>query len=536
MRHAVSAALRRCRRRSSVALPAVHDSDDGAAALLDVFSSPHGAVSKPAARGKKKRSRLAARLRSPAAAVPKAGAAAEATYFDAVAAAYSEPAPEQASQVEASGEAARGSLFDAIEEAASGCPEDTAAAEASAARLSGILSGALAGGSGSQGRGSLDTLSVAAEGLAQHGADEQLCAMVPTLFRAGNTLRTGDGVWTEFQMLEAKAGLAAGKLTYTKLLSEMVRQRHTASLLEVFERCRSRVLLPPKVYATVMKAYVKRRNEAKSMAVLQAFMLDHWAGRWQKPQSCEEVEAVMSDLVVLTVRLLSSKKVGDLSGFDTMLAFCKAGVRPTADCVASVVRSMGSLPMGLRLVQVMLQKEIAPTEQVYAALLRCCARRRNESEAAQILKLATSSGVANTEAVWYERINSAKYSAQSLRNVIHTMRKSGVVPTEKTYVAYIRGMAQQATRKGDAAVIHAERAFHEALLTCTPHPRQLYTELLYVYLKTRDKQAIQKLARAASRMQRKPPRFAKYLKHVSSQVQKPLPAAAGELGERARSM
>ena len=501
---------------SSVALPAAHGDDDGAAALLDVFSSTHGAASKHAAskhaaRGKKKRPRTPARLRSPAA-VPKAGAAAGgATYFDAVAAAYSEPAPEQASQAETSGEAARGSLFAAIEDATSGDPEDSAAAEASAARLSGILSGVLASGSGSQVQGSLDTLSVAAEGLAQHSADEQLCAMVPTLFRPGNTLRTGDGVWAEFQMLEAKASLAAGKLTYTKLLNEMVRQRHTASLLEVLERCRSRVRLPPKVYATVMKAYVKRKNEAKSMAVLQAFLVDHWVGRWQRSHSVppEEVDAVMSDLVVLTVRLLSTKKVGDLRGFDTLLAFCKAGVRPTANCVASVVRSMGSLPMGLRLVQVMLQKGIAPTEQVYAALLRCCARRRNEREAALILKLATSSGVANTEAVWYERVNSAKYSAQSLRNVIHIMRKSGVVPTEKTYVAYIRGMAQQATRKGDAAVIHAERAFHEALLSCTPHPRQLYTELLYVYLKTRDRQSIQKLARAASRMQRKPPALPK---------------------------
>ena len=64
-------------------------------------------------------------------------------------------------------------------------------------------------------------------------------------------------------------------------------------------------------------------------------------------------------------------------------------------------------------------------------------------------------------------------------------------------------------------MIHAEAAFKDALSTCSPHPFQLYTELLSVYSASRDYQAVQDLARVVQNLPSAPPSFRKTLAAAS---------------------
>ncbi|KAJ9443168.1 hypothetical protein DIPPA_00776 [Diplonema papillatum] len=286
-----------------------------------------------------------------------------------------------------------------------------------------------------------------------------------------------------------------------------------------------RALQPEReVFLNAMHAFAQRRQQDNVVEVLHC-MVRTGAAPCQKT------------VEILLHAMVKSGKTPLHGVVHVMLRFCDAGLRPTEGWFTAIARGVVSMKEPVKcaagLMEAMVAQKIAPSHNSYIALLRACAKEGRRDEARRLHIAAIEYGYAEEENIHLYLLRANRSKPELVLRIWKTLSKCGASISAKCYIEFMRSMTLFAPpeTRGTAAVIHAEHVFRTALECLPPAScRQLYTELLLLYIKSGDDEAMQELVAAVSRTfdahkRPRPPQFDKVLRrHAKGHSQRDLHA------------
>eukprot|EP01064_Diplonema_japonicum_P037387 TRINITY_DN8732_c0_g1_i2.p1 TRINITY_DN8732_c0_g1~~TRINITY_DN8732_c0_g1_i2.p1 ORF type:complete len:398 (+),score=106.19 TRINITY_DN8732_c0_g1_i2:357-1550(+) len=329
--------------------------------------------------------------------------------------------------------------------------------------------------------------------------DKRLVAL--GVFRRGHTLRDSDDVIKEIATALRRQGYALSELS-PEVWGTVVQRAydtHVGSALPLIEVLHSKdIFLPKNTYLTIMRNFAKLKQVNKVLNVIELLLA---AGH----PACSKTLEVL-------VKAYNAKN-NFRAGLEVFLEYWRAGVQPCADAFSELIRGSGCLQRGLAIASCMLQCGVPPNEHTYVALMRCCAVRHLQVSADVIMKHSKVSGHDHSQGMWLQYMSAYKMVPDALPAILQRMQHKGVPLATPHVFLYIAYMAQYATVAGNAAVLHAERLFQQALALPLHRPEQMYSEMLAVYIKSQDHKNVVKLVNFVKRTCTRPPgQFSKRLR------------------------
>eukprot|EP01063_Lacrimia_lanifica_P020760 TRINITY_DN28055_c0_g1_i1.p2 TRINITY_DN28055_c0_g1~~TRINITY_DN28055_c0_g1_i1.p2 ORF type:complete len:518 (+),score=181.72 TRINITY_DN28055_c0_g1_i1:84-1637(+) len=332
--------------------------------------------------------------------------------------------------------------------------------------------------------------------------DHELSKRLPVLFRKGSAVLApgvpsdkarAELVEQEAVIIARRAQLQPGPECLEVLVRGLIRHATLEVAMLVFNRMRLRGLPPyekgsitPRrsLYMLLLREFAVRGDAANVMGVLKR--LDKGG-----MDPCAEVLQVLI--------LLYNKTHGFDHALSVLDMFWAKGVRPDAACFGELLHRCPTVADAVLILKAMLAKGVVPNEACWTGLMRVCSKHGLAESALRVLTDATKAGAADGYKLWHHLLHAQDGDPEAACKVYFEMKKRGVAVPAAGYRLLLKAMRKHAAAPGDAATLHAEAFFRNALAAFDPAPEGLYADMAMLYARTRDGRGMQHLAEALDR-------------------------------------